>query len=324
MERKSLIVEFFEKKGGITRKDLEDFLKDANESVILEFKEITERKNAKGLILKSLIGFLNSIEGQGLLIVGVSDDKQIRGVSPEYVNRQKIVNWIRDSISAIPPAVIPPYLDFVEIEAGEGKYVYLIEVKREDDVVYFSRESGCAYVRIGDSTKRLNLDEALELVAKKSFARPCIIFEVEKVRETSEDVVLMLHPKIRNVGAKPAFYVVALIDIMQNPAVIETRVHSRNQLKKLSDYLFQLNAAFLPLSPPSYPGVDSTFNDKIELKIKKGFNQIGLTCTCFEREVMSTAAYFLYEKDILSKDEFELLPYKPIFRPYVTLRHYAP
>ena len=320
----NLIEEFFGKSDSITKEDLENFLKDTNEFILLEFKEIREPRQTKDLILKSLVGFLNSAEGKGVLIVGVSDDKQIKGVHRDHLDEQRIRNWIRDGIDSVPRAIVAPYFRIVKVKTGDDVYVHLIEVHKKDDVVYFSRESGCAYVRVGDSTKRLNLSESLELVAKKSLAKPYIIFEVEIVHRGDDGIVLALHPELRNIGAKPALYVTIVIAVASNSAIIEA--YSRGGITKLSDYTFQLTTGFPPFTAPSYPGVDGTFDNKeIRLKLKKGFNKIFVVVNCYEQEVKSTAIYSLLESDIMSNDKFELSPYKPpIFHPYVTLRHYAP
>jgi len=321
-----LIKDFFGKKPPITKQDLEQFLKSAEESVRLEFKEVKvqQKESIKEQILKSIVGFLNSAEGEGLLIVGVSNKKEVKGVPRPHLNKEKIRNWLRDGIGSVPRAITPPEYEIVEVSVGEDGYVYLIEVHKKDDVVYFSRESGCAYVRVGDSTNRLNLNESLDLVAKKSLAKPYIIFEVEIVHRGDDGIVLALHPELRNIGAKPALYVTIVIAVASNSAIIEA--YSRGGITKLSDYTFQLTTGFPPFTAPSYPGVDGTFDNKeIRLKLKKGFNKIFVVVNCYEQEVKSTAIYSLLESDIMSNDKFELSPYKPpIFHPYVTLRHYAP
>ena len=313
-----LIEEFFGKKAPITKQDLEKFLRNFEELVRLEFKEIRVqyKESIKEQILKSIVGFLNSAEGEGLLIVGVSDNKEIRGIIKAHLDKEKIRNWIRDGVGSVPRAIAPPEYDIMEVDVGEDKYVYLIEVHKKDDVVYFSRDSGCAYVRIGDSTNRLNLSESLELVAKKSLAKPYVIFEVIDIKQVSQDEIeLTLKPIVRNIGSKPAFYMTAVIEVTGKGILNSWTV---DQIIKVEDHIFQFTAGFAPLTIPAYPTNELNIRGVIVLKLNPLLSsKLEIRVTCYEMEVMSRANYEVELRPSMSGEIIE--PTKKEFRPYITL-----
>ncbi|MPW39920.1 hypothetical protein GBV73_09645 [Thermococcus sp. 101 C5] len=266
-------------------------------------------------MLKSIVGFLNSAEGEGLLIVGVSDRKEIAGIPKDHLNKEKIRNWIRDGISSVPRAVTPPEYDIIEVDVGEGKYVYLIEACRRDDVVYFSRESGCAYVRIGDSTNRLDLNESLELVAKKSLAKPYVVFKCKITRDPSSPTInLAFEPIFRNIGSKPAFYVTAIIDIT-GKGILDSQ--AEENIMKLKDHEFQVSAGFIPLSIPVYP-IDEVKKDaRIILTVDPVMSRkIKIEVKCYEMEVMSQA---YYEIELTPDMEGKIIKIEPTKKRIQTL-----
>ncbi|RLF83144.1 hypothetical protein DRN44_01950 [Thermococci archaeon] len=322
-----LIKDFFGKKPPITKQDLEQFLKSAEESVRLEFKEVKvqQKESIKEQILKSIVGFLNSAEGEGLLIVGVSNKKEVKGVPRPHLNKEKIRNWLRDGIGSVPRAITPPEYEIVEVSVGEDEYVYLIEVHKKDDVVYFSRESGCAYIRVGDSTNKLDLVQSLELIAKKSLAKPYIEFEVvDYAHYVRNNVVsLELQPVIKNLGTKPGLYLTIAVEF-QGIKILKSDVKGnqrvlQNVISKVSDDAFQITVGFPPQTMPIYPSISGfRVNGNIAIKFIPISPVPKISVGCYEREVFSYAEYEMRPNVISIKGKI-IQPSEWWIRPYTTL-----
>lgn len=199
----------------------------ASESLWLEFKAPTQhinRNNLKMVVLKSIIGFLNSDVGEGTLILGIKGKEhaeELVCIPRELLGRNRdeaesrLRNWIFSNLSSIPPMILPPRLTirvFDCSECGLGKadgWISVIYVKRTFDALYYSKIDDTAYRRRSSETKKLSLEEAYYLINAKR--QPIVIILMMPTKVEKNKVVLKI--KKYNNGSKPAYNVTSALHI---------------------------------------------------------------------------------------------------------------
>jgi len=118
------------------------------EGKTLDFKRDLSGK--KGVV-RDLISFANT--SGGVLVVGIDDDRSIRGLANPLAEEEKLASLVADMIR---PALLPD----IELVTHEGKHLLLVRVARTRGPFYLASEGpeNGVYIRLG-STNR-TADEA--------------------------------------------------------------------------------------------------------------------------------------------------------------------
>ena len=125
-----------------------------NESKTLEFKQ--DLSSPRGA-LKTLVAFANSAGGR--LVLGVSDDKRIIGVTDPLAEEERICSLISDSIE---PRLAPS----VELVSVQDKTLLIIEVFPSGLRPHFIKAVGPqngVLIRLGSSNRQAGPDLIAEL-----------------------------------------------------------------------------------------------------------------------------------------------------------------
>ncbi len=162
------------------------------ESDRLEFKStarwnIRENKRDEAMetvIAKTVTAFLNS--AGGTLLIGVDDDGRLIGLDSDYAtlkqpDADRFELWIRDMLGQRvgANAAALPCLDFAPAHDGSGE-VCRVTVPPSPFPVFLLGPKGKGvpelWVRVGNSTRRLEVDDAVTYVAHRwpSVARPSL------------------------------------------------------------------------------------------------------------------------------------------------------
>lgn len=117
------------------------------ESEILEFKEKFDKEN-----IETAVAFSNS-KG-GVILIGISDRGEIKGVS---VGKETLKEWVNKISQSTEPTLIPE----IETYVIEGKTVVAITIKESPlkPIAY----KGICFLRIKNSNKKLSPKEVSEL-----------------------------------------------------------------------------------------------------------------------------------------------------------------
>ena len=153
---------------------IKDLIKDG-ENQNLEFKSSirwdvknnVENKNLEKVIIKTIVGFMNSEGGQ--LIIGVDDDGNILGLENDY---NSLGNAGRDKFELhlnqlLMSKIGKEYLQFTRItfEKIDGKDVCLVTVRPSTKPAYLKYDDKEEfYVRTGNATNAFTLSEATEYI----------------------------------------------------------------------------------------------------------------------------------------------------------------
>jgi schlafen family protein len=146
------------------------------ESDTLEFKssvrwDYNKRQVNKGLedvIVKTVVAFLNT--SGGVLVIGVDDDRTIKGLQPDYdsltkKNRDGLELHLQQIISERLGADRYQLQVSMEFHTIDGKDVCLIRIKpAPKPVVMREQNQPCLYVRAGNATRSLNVEETIRYV----------------------------------------------------------------------------------------------------------------------------------------------------------------
>ncbi len=123
------------------------------ESKILEFKESLSLKSEIG---ESVSAFSNT--NNGTILVGVSDEREIRGVEIGKRTIENLANFIKQNTDNF---VYPD----ISIEKVDEKHIIIIKVNKSDEKPVFFRDK--TYKRVGKSNHKLSASEIRKL-AKES------------------------------------------------------------------------------------------------------------------------------------------------------------
>jgi len=210
----------------------------ASESPWLEFKECAGSEGElRELIMKSVVGFLNSDTGEGLLILGVGGreraeklvcvPRELLGQDRDVV-MSKIRNWVFNYLASIPPMIVAPRLLVkvfdcrdCELEGQEG-WIILIYVKRAFDALYYSKTDNTAYQRRGSETRRLTLEEAIHIV--NAMRQPIIIILMRPA--VIEKHIVKLNLFARNIGSIPANVGASLVKVYKKAKILPSNLET--------------------------------------------------------------------------------------------------
>ncbi|WP_167880370.1 AlbA family DNA-binding domain-containing protein [Nocardioides guangzhouensis] len=146
----------------------------AGESGSVEFKSSARYNRHSGrrdervehAIVRALAGFLNA-EG-GILLIGVSDDGGVTGIEDDYPllkapGRDPFELWLRDLLikSMGPLATATLHVEFTVVDGHDVCRVSAPPATRPVFVRSAKGQPAALYVRVGNSTRELGIDEAL-------------------------------------------------------------------------------------------------------------------------------------------------------------------
>jgi hypothetical protein len=251
------------------------------ESDRVEFKESFEKEEKlREELLRTVVGFLNTAEGYGLIVLGVRDpskpgervkclDKNLFKWDKAGQIEAHIRDIILDSLRSIPRAIALPHLGVKVFDCGSGcglredGWLILVYVEKSSDAVYYSGIDNVAYIRRASTTQQLSLEEVLALVEskRKPMVRVLVEPRVEDPRRLKFTVWL------ENTGYKPAMQVVCKLFIRKLVASSDQQravfIESIKPNHKLSEYLIQEEdfwftlefSNIYPANVPVYPYV---------------------------------------------------------------------
>jgi|GEM_PF-1520962 len=229
MEPRSLIETFFGKKTGITKEDIENkILGSVRESALIEYKRIDvsssapgkkiDKPEARSLIMKEIVAFLNKITTEGGIVVLGIDAKEkvpteIMGVEGNIIKNDSVLrDWILNGISSIPRAFEFPSVEIEPVVIDKYKKVYFIECHPKDfNALYYSKCDESAYVREIDTTRKLQFEESIRIVDTKKIAKLIADLEEVDLRIDNDDVVYKMKIVFNNVGNKPTNNVMSML-----------------------------------------------------------------------------------------------------------------
>lgn len=129
------------------------------------------------VIAKAVAGFLNT-DG-GTLLIGVSDSGEVVGLAPDFrvvksPDPDRYELWLRDLLTQTlgQNAARLPTIDFTPVQVGdEATYVCRVACPASPRPVYVRSLKGPAssdlWVRTGNSTRQLRVDEAVDYVSHR-------------------------------------------------------------------------------------------------------------------------------------------------------------
>jgi predicted HTH transcriptional regulator len=125
-------------------------------------------RNLEQAVVKTVVAFLNTVGG--VLVIGVDDDKTIRGLQSDYdsfskKNRDGFQLHLQQILSQAIGVDRHPSHTLVEFRKLQDKEVCLVRVKpASKPVVIKEQNQPILYVRAGGASKTLNVEEALRYV----------------------------------------------------------------------------------------------------------------------------------------------------------------
>lgn len=229
MEPRSLIEEFFGKKTGITKEDIENkILGSMTESALIDYKRIDalssasekqiDQSKTRSLIMREIVAFLNKISPEGGVVALGIDAKnkiptKIIGVEVGLIKSDSVLrDWVLNDISSIPRAFEFPSVVIETVVVDKDKKVYFIECHSKDfNVLYYSKCDELAYVREMDTTRKLQFEESARMIDAKKVAKLFANLEEIDLRIDNDDVVYRMKIVFNNVGNKPANNVMSML-----------------------------------------------------------------------------------------------------------------
>jgi ATP-dependent DNA helicase RecG len=156
------------------------------EGKTLDFKRDLSSK--KG-VLKDLVAFANT--SGGTEVIGVDDDRSVRGLDDPLKDEEKLANIISESIS---PTLIPD----IEIATVEDKHVLVVRVARGAGPFYIKAdgEERGVYVRVGSTNRQADAAAIAELkrsLLSMSYDQEASPVDRESLDESRLDATLKPH-----------------------------------------------------------------------------------------------------------------------------------
>jgi predicted HTH transcriptional regulator len=129
------------------------------ESQTLEFKKSLRLANDG---LQSLCGMVNSDQGQGQILFGVSPDGALVGVEPGNPDKAQL-----SLLQKIQSKFDPQLVVNIELLHASGR-AFLLLIAQRDSRTPFHEYDGRAFIREGSATRQLSLSEKQSLFRRRS------------------------------------------------------------------------------------------------------------------------------------------------------------
>ena len=152
----------------------------AGESRDVEFKSTARFNKHTGtkddrmeLTIAKTVAALSNSNG-GALLVGVDDDGQVLGLADDFSlmkrpDADRFELWLRDYLTRVIGAATTADLE-VDFPSVSGNEICLIRVAKSSRPVFLTPRKGAApelWIRVGNSTRELPLDQAFAYAAKR-------------------------------------------------------------------------------------------------------------------------------------------------------------
>ena len=165
---------------------------------------------------------------------------------------------ITKNLGAIPKLIYSPIIISHLIPVNSEKNIFVIEIERKEDCVYYSKKDSVVYIRRNDESHRLDPPEALDLVFKKSSSK--VVVGVNKTTHTYSNRI-ELEWGYMNKGNSPAIDVTSIIKIISNNPKQEILFEGRTKvdlshLHPLFTQVYEVSVGFKEdIQAPLYPNV---------------------------------------------------------------------
>jgi len=233
--QQSLISSLFGKQiEELTCQEALEKLRVISETQYIEFKrDFDDKGDGDKEVLRAVVGFLNTQDGEGLLALGVNDpSREGERVActkwpSKWKNAGEVEQHIRDIIvkhlGSIPRAIFPPLLTvkvfncMSDCALNRDGWLILVYVKKSFEALYYSGLEGetSAYIRKGASTRQLTIEEAYTTIESKRKPIVIALLEPSKVGSTNAKFSILL----KNVGSKPATQIATMIYIYKKQTI---------------------------------------------------------------------------------------------------------
>jgi hypothetical protein len=275
----SLIESLWGKRSGITPAELRSVLVGRQEDDMLEAKTIPTAAGTSGgaklsgserhihsawgvneLVISPAVAFLNKEDGSGgLLVLGATAPSgEIVGLEPVPDGElDKVEVAVSDRIGTTSYSPTRPEVLIVRVQETPGFSVSLVEVHPTDPLVlYYSKISSLCYRREGDESRRLPLEEVVQLVRAKRMAR--ISLEFPGHRLEGEDFSTRM--RLTNSGNMPGKFVSVLIILPSYPSpdkvtLVGDGIKDVTSVNHGAAKAFQTFAGYPPNTSFVYPSV---------------------------------------------------------------------
>jgi hypothetical protein len=306
--QQSLISSLFGKQiEELTCQEALEKLRVISETQYIEFKgKFDDKGDVDKEVLRAVVGFLNTQEGEGLLALGVNDPSREGGrvECTEWPSKwkkaseveQHIQGIISTHLGSIPRAIFPPLLTVKvfncrsDCALGKDGWLILIYVKKNFDALYYSGLEGgtSAYIRKGASTRRLTIEEAYTAIESKR--KPIVIALLEPSNVGSTNATFSIW--LENIGSKPATQTATMIYIYKKQTIDDqpieitsVSVEKREELKghysrpiydkraQLFEVtFFNIHSLNLTSEVPLLPGPMVGVDNVLEISFSDGFS----------------------------------------------------
>lgn len=319
-----VITSIFGKEFGITEQDLKDKLISVNycegqkfdaKNIVLQLDENSKESH----LIKPIVSFLNSMGGNGLLVLGISTGGARNNTCQNIVpikdsiikNEEQLRALVNGNLSSIPQNQNKPNIKIQKVQLSSGN-IFLIEVKRIDDgCVYYSTITEYIYIRNNDESERLSLLESLDFIEKKVI--PKVFFYLDQPEDI--EVGKKLNMAFRNEGLEPGRYLLTTLhfDCSDKNIKIEVtggNVTSITHINKGTTASFQIVNAYPPGQSLIYPFVP-TLAGKVFIHSKEDFT-IGVRVDNYENRGKSIQVLNIENKSgtvSVSEKERRFIPY---------------
>ncbi len=122
------------------------------ETSTIQFKATIKNINQ---LSQEMVAFSNTLGG--LLIIGVAENGEVHGLSPDEI--RKINQWIGSASAELIKPPISPLTDIIKVQ---GKYVLVVEVLRGTNKPYYTNE-GISYIKKGSDKRIAPPEEILRM-----------------------------------------------------------------------------------------------------------------------------------------------------------------
>ena len=209
-----------------------------------------------------------------MLLLGITDrTHEMVGVPPEIIGdnprviEQKIRDRILSNIESTPVSPFPPrlYVRAFQLKndcsIDQDGFVVLVYVKKVFDAVYYSKskKDERAYIREGDRSRYLKINEVITLVEQKEKPQLIAIYDLTSFLNYEANLELQVY----NIGSKPAERIYARTTFSPWHKCLQDKTKEKSLC--LNNYHIKLSKT------PSRAEVVSTNKERIIIDYKGGF-----------------------------------------------------